>query len=256
MVETDASDEEALTPLKDSWEDGWSAFIGIGGGAMKMKCDDCERTFTKSHTKAMFHKARVAGGDITPCAAANVPTARINRSKELLDHFIAAKANKNSRRHEMATSVAKDAAAKTQTYVARKNSGNTTATPPSLTSQKRAAGVISLPSEEPSSSSKKPKNTTKQSVLITTKPGKVGHHALHMVIADMIHSNALPHRLSECPKMKHVLNMAKLVGNDYKPPTRALVGGDLLDANFEHTFKKSMVSLKESASTFRLTVSV
>ena len=258
MVDTNASNEEpaeALAPLKNSWEDGWATSIGIGGGK-KMKCDDCQRTFNKSHTKAMYHKARVKGGDIAPCTAADVPTARIMRSKKFLDYFIAAKANKNSRRHEMATSVAEDAAAKTQTYVARKNGGNTTTTPPSSSSQKRAAGDISLLSEEPSSSSKKPRNNSKQSILITTKPGKEGHHALHMAITDMIHSNALPHRLSECPKLKHVLNMAKVVGNDYKPPTRDLVGGDLLDANYEHTFKKSMVSLKANAPTFGLTVSV
>ena len=113
MVDTDASDEEpeALSPLKNSWEDSWATSIGIGGGK-KMKCDNCQRTFNKSHTKAMYHKVWVKGGDIAPCTAADVPTARMMQSKKFLDYFIAAKANKNSCRHEMATSVAEDTAAK------------------------------------------------------------------------------------------------------------------------------------------------
>ena len=76
--------------------------------------------------------------------------------------------------------------------------------------------------------SKKPRAASVQSHLLVSKPGKVGHAAMHMAIADCFHCNALPYSLAECPKFKRVLEMAVTVGNDYKPPTRQEIGDDLL----------------------------
>ena len=78
---------------------------------------------------------------------------------------------------------------------------------------------------------KKPKNMT-QSQLMTTNSGQEGVATMDVRISDFILSNGLPPSLSECPKLKLVLEGAKHIPNSYKPPGRQIVAGPLLDAIF------------------------
>ena len=78
---------------------------------------------------------------------------------------------------------------------------------------------------------KKPKNRT-QSQLMTTNSGQEGVAMMDVRIADFILSNGLPPSLSECPKLKLVLEGAKHIPKLYKPPRRQIVAGPLLDATF------------------------
>ena len=63
---------------------------------------------------------------------------------------------------------------------------------------------------------KKPRAVSTQSQLLVSKPGKEGHAAMHMAIADYFHSNAVPYRHAECPKFHNMLQVARSVGKDYR----------------------------------------
>lgn len=73
-----------------------------------------------------------------------------------------------------------------------------------------------------------------------------------MAIADMCHCENLPDAFVESDRFKLVLKLAKLVTNDYKPPGRKKVGGELLDLNFKSCQENNMKSLLKEASTFGL----
>jgi hypothetical protein len=76
---------------------------------------------------------------------------------------------------------------------------------------------------------------------------------LTMAIADMIHSLGLPFSLASEKKFKHVLNLARTVGNKYEPPDRNSVSGELLDLNYNEYIKKNLVLLQKDIEIFGLT---
>jgi hypothetical protein len=80
----------------------------------------------------------------------------------------------------------------------------------------------------------------------------VNEATLDMAIADMCHCENLPDAFVESDRFKLVLKLAKLVNNNYKPPGRKKVGGELLDLNFKSCQEKNMESILKEASTFGL----
>ena len=75
---------------------------------------------------------------------------------------------------------------------------------------------------KPAAVFKKQKNFV-QSQLLTTNPGTDRVALMDVRIAGFILSNGLPPSLSECPKLKLMLEQAKFVPNTYKPPARQTV---------------------------------
>ena len=51
-------------------------------------------------------------------------------------------------------------------------------------------------------------------------------------IAQMIHGLDLPLSFASDPLFQAVLNTARTVGSQYRPPNRVIIGGALLDANY------------------------
>jgi hypothetical protein len=78
---------------------------------------------------------------------------------------------------------------------------------------------------------------------------------LNYAIADMIHSHGLPFSLSDSPRLKLVLKLAKTVSTLYVPPSRNTVSGSLLKANFnkiQHDGRKEL--LNETAGIFGISI--
>ena len=156
--------------------------------------------------------------------------------------MIARKIARSKARNHQQTDMVEYQQVSVQRYLVSKGSA-------ALVMKRPAVGASNVPitvdlTEQPLISaplSKKPKAASVQSQLLVSKPGKVGHAAMYMAIVDCIHCNALPYSLVECPKFKRVLEMSATVWNDYKPPTRQEIGGDLLNAN-------STLHSRESAS--------
>ncbi len=75
-------------------------------------------------------------------------------------------------------------------------------------------------------------------------------HLCHIAIADFICSNALPFTIAECPKFRKLLQVAKNLPSQYRPPNRHLVGGNLLDSLFKSSYKDLMQSVTSESEIF------
>lgn len=63
----------------------------------------------------------------------------------------------------------------------------------------------------------------------------VNNSKLTTAIADWIHAEGMPFRVSESKRFLKILNVARTVGDDYKPPGRNVVSNELLEINFDRT---------------------
>ena len=73
-------------------------------------------------------------------------------------------------------------------------------------------------------------------------------------LADFLHSHCLPFSLAEDPKLLGMIRVARLLGPNYKPPRRELIGGEYLDAIYMESWKEQMTSLLSEAKIFGVTV--
>ena len=77
---------------------------------------------------------------------------------------------------------------------------------------------------------------------------------MDIALADFLHSHCLPFTLAEDPKMLQMLQVARSLGPNYKPPDRRLIGGKYLDAIHETSRQQQMTSLLSEARIFGVTV--
>jgi len=76
----------------------------------------------------------------------------------------------------------------------------------------------------------------------------------HIAIADFICSNALPFSITECPKFRKVIEVARFLGPNYRPPDRRLVGGKLMDLLFKMSYADLMSSVLSESEIFGISV--
>ena len=74
--------------------------------------------------------------------------------------------------------------------------------------------------------------------------------ALTMAVADFIHAEGLPFRLSESPRLALIIKLAKSAPIAYKPPHRHAVSGSLLDLNYTQAKSKTMSRLGKDADVY------
>ena len=77
---------------------------------------------------------------------------------------------------------------------------------------------------------------------------------MDIALADFLHSHCLPFTLAEDPKMLQMLQVARSLGPNYKPPDRRLIGGKYLDAIHTTSRQQQMTSLLSEARIFGVTV--
>ena len=77
---------------------------------------------------------------------------------------------------------------------------------------------------------------------------------MDIALADFLHSHCLPFTLAEDPKMLQMLQVARSLGPNYKPPDRRLIGGKYLDAIHKTSRQQQMTSLLSEARIFGVTV--
>lgn len=71
-----------------------------------------------------------------------------------------------------------------------------------------------------------------------------------MAIADFFHCDNLPDTLAESPRFRRIINLARLVGSDFKCPNKKLIGGELLDINFKNCYERNKKDLLSEVSAF------
>jgi hypothetical protein len=77
---------------------------------------------------------------------------------------------------------------------------------------------------------------------------------MDVALADFLHSHCLPFSLAEDPKLLEMIQVVQLLGPNYKPPRRELIGGKYLDAIYKQSWKEQMSLLLSEARIFGITV--
>jgi hypothetical protein len=77
---------------------------------------------------------------------------------------------------------------------------------------------------------------------------------MDVALADFLHSHCLPFSLAEDPKLIQLIQVARTLGPNYKPPGRDLISGKYLDAIYETSWKEQMSSLLSEARIYGVTV--
>jgi len=70
--------------------------------------------------------------------------------------------------------------------------------------------------------------------LIQADITHMNHAKMDMVVCNIFHENNIPDRCVESSSFKLMLNYARMVGKDYKPPGRRDLGQSLLDINYRN----------------------
>ena len=73
-------------------------------------------------------------------------------------------------------------------------------------------------------------------------------------ISDFILSNALPFSISECSKLKLMLQAAKMMSSTYIPPNRKKISGLFLDAHYNTNMNKINIQLQMDGKIFGLAI--
>lgn len=103
--------------------------------------------------------------------------------------------------------------------------------------------------------SKKQAKNMCQSQLITSIPSANSIASIDTAIADFLLSNALPPpSLSECLKLKLLIQAAKHVPLTHEPPSRQTVAGPLPNANCQTVVAKMISQLQQDSTKYGLMI--
>jgi len=81
---------------------------------------------------------------------------------------------------------------------------------------------------------------------------KSNNATLEMAIADFFHSENIADAVVESPRFARLVRLCRLVGDDFVIPNRRKIGGELLDLNFQTTYKSNKEKLLKEARVFGL----
>ena len=85
---------------------------------------------------------------------------------------------------------------------------------------------------------------------------KSNESACDTAISQFIHAGDNPLILGECPLFKAVIASVRLTINHYEPQKRNIVGGNLLENNFEHVKVKNDTNFQKYLFTHVMTAMV
>ena len=85
-----------------------------------------------------------------------------------------------------------------------------------------------------------------------TDLNSVNHARMDMAVATFFHENNISDRAIESLSFKVMLKYARLVGQEYKVPTRKGIGGPLLDINYNNIVENNKEILCRESDVFGL----
>lgn len=77
---------------------------------------------------------------------------------------------------------------------------------------------------------------------------------LSVAIADMIHSDGLPFSFAGSSRLAKVIRLSKLVDKDFKPPSRNVVAGSLLELSYKANWEENKEILLAEAEMFGISL--
>ena len=202
-------------------------------------CVGCGNWFNGLNaTKATAHVLLLGGFSITPCVSwRKIPSAKLEKLR-----MIYARAGEEKEKR----------ARKRKAEEAALSANNSTAGA-ALTSQTKRTSASrnseSGPGGMPLSGGTPPLPSASQPSIIRAF-GAASSSELSMAIADFIHAHGLSFMLSESPRLKLILRLARTAPSSYKPPRRQEVGGELLDLNYSQYKSRTLRKLKLDADIY------
>lgn len=77
---------------------------------------------------------------------------------------------------------------------------------------------------------------------------------MDVALSNFLHSHCLTFALAEDPKLMQLIQIARTLGPNYKPPSRDLISGKYLDAIHETSWRQQMASLLSEARIYGVTI--
>ena len=75
---------------------------------------------------------------------------------------------------------------------------------------------------------------------------------LKVAIPDLIISEGLSFNISQKPRFKKVLKLARTVSKCYQPPNRKLISKDILDVIHDHNMERNLSLIEKESEIFGL----
>ena len=240
--------------LHSIWEDDMiEKLTSKEKGKLIWRCKWCNKVFVGwNATKALQHVNKVGKVDIKPCPG------RIDKYHQIIYDKLYVKNGKRKRSnnecnkaidrslstHNETTAVELDSTKKGPNKGNSQSAVTNSFAQPLFSSQKKLRPTsnesASLVSQTSTIGDRTDDGLSSGFVqrLIYDGPNPSGDSRLTMAIADMIHGRGLAFTLASHPKFRKVLQLAKVVGSNYKPPNRIAVAGPLLNLNYKAYQKK------------------
>ena len=224
-------------------------------------------------SKALWHVLQESGHDIRPCRG-NIPANRMRQYQDL-SQTKALQKDTRAQRSALLSSNIDDLQDRTvhSMTVGRRISGKGEASAPrsSLKEPWAITETSSLSSSTPKSIrcpytsffQPVPKRTKKveqqgggmrQMKLYGNAINPQSVIRMDVAIADFLHSHCLPFSLAEDSKLMTIIDIARNLQSNYRPPSRKDIAGRILDALYITNWKDQMHTLLSEAKVFGITV--
>lgn len=220
----------SLDDVQSVWDFEKIEKLGVAGDELskRWRCGWCSTTLRGWHaTKAMNHLARRPGNNDVKACSGPIP-------KETLDFFRAFRLRKlekkTVKKHKQAAYSGSVSDNQKSMAVAWEQVKIRTS---ASSGAKRGVVDLSRDDEDVSVS-----NSSK----LTT------------AIAEFVFGKGLPFSACEGEHFQQILKLARLVPASYRPPTRKLLAGDLLDASYENRIGKYMADLTVDSEVYGLSL--
>ena len=225
------------------------------------ECGWCGKSFLGKHsTRALNHVMKMAKNDVGVCQAV-IPDNYLQRYQALsllLSQRSSARKRSHEEKHD-SVAISQDASVATllaqrgvmvslppirQNFGTQPSSAFSVNDGASVTSSySKRKSPFALPSMQPSISA---------SIQNMGDIRKSNNATLEMAIADFFHSENIADAVVESPRFARLVRLSRLVGDDFVIPNRKKIGGELLDLNYQTTYKSNKEKLLKEARVFGL----
>jgi hypothetical protein len=256
-------EEVLLPPLKSVFQCAYVNQTQSG-----WECTWCGKSFVGRHsTRALHHVMKMTRNDVGVCSAA-IPENYLKRYKALFQSLSQRSAARKRSHEENHDSVAISQDASVASLLAKRGIMVSLPSIPQSTGTKSLLASFSVHdgASVASSSSRTLSYTQRKSPFHfpSMQPSisasiqnmgdirKSNNATLEMAIADFFHSENITDAVVESPRFARLVRVCCLVGDDFVIPNRRRIGGELLDLNYETTYKANKEKLLKEARVFGL----
>jgi len=257
----DSTKERPIKRLRSIFDckEGFTLWTDPADSMNYWKCNWCGKSYSqRNSTKALSHITGLNGGKhVSACTKIHAtPPPNVESYKELLSHNAARQRGRYMANASQEVVMEKHNNLSASALAeARKRKSSSSISSMSSFLEKLKHIYVKMPSTA-SSSQKNSIGTGGMQLLISSVgagPVVQSENQLTMAISDMIHSLGLPFSLGSEPKFCLVLNLARNVSMQYKPPGRNVIANDLLDLNYKQYTDQNKKKLLNESEIYGLT---